>query len=154
MVRLAGRLRLLGATEAVGKLLESGARAVKLAVVEALMAIASPSAVRFLERGIDDAERDVRVACVKYLGFRGHRNAFPRIEAAVVGGKLRGTDLTEKIAFFEAYGALAGAVGSTLIFVRIEVGESMQACNRMAPKLVRVRASGNLGFRHGRSEHG
>lgn len=111
VVRLAGRLRLLGATEAVGKLLETGTRAVKLAVVEALMAIASPSAVRFLERGIDDRERDVRVACVKYLGFRGHRNAFPRIEAAVIGGKLRGTDLTEKIAFFEAYGALAGAVG-------------------------------------------
>ena len=111
VVRLAGRLRLLGATEAVGRLLEMGNRAVKLAVVEALMAIASPSAVRFLERGIDDAERDVRVTCVKFLGFRGHRNAFPRIEAAVVGGKLRGTDLTEKIAFFEAYGALAGAVG-------------------------------------------
>lgn len=111
VVRLAGRLRLLGATEAVGKLLETGTRAVKLAVVEALMAIASPSAVRFLERGIDDGERDVRVACVKYLGFRGHRNAFPRIEAAVIGGKLRGADLTEKIAFFEAYGALAGAVG-------------------------------------------
>jgi len=111
IVRLAGRLRLLGATEAVGKLLETGERAVKLAVVEALMAIASPSAVRFLERGIDDPERDVRVTCVKFVGFRGHRNAFPRIEAAVLGGKLRATDLTEKIAFFEAYGALAGAVG-------------------------------------------
>jgi hypothetical protein len=110
-VRLAGRLRLLGATEAVGTLLETGDRAVKLAVAEALMAIASPSAVRFLERGIDDSERDVRVTCVKFLGFRGHRNAFPRIEAAVVGGKLRGADLTEKIAFFEAYGALAGAAG-------------------------------------------
>ena len=45
------------------------------------------------------------------LAGNGHRNAFPRIEAAVVGGKLRGADLTEKIAFFEAYGALAGAVG-------------------------------------------
>jgi hypothetical protein len=111
VVRLAGRLRLLGATDAVGQLLESGDRAIKLAVVEALMAIASPSAVRFLERGIDAPERDVRVTCVKFLGFRGHRNAFARIEAAVLGGKLRGTDLTEKIAFFEAYGQLAGAVG-------------------------------------------
>jgi HEAT repeat protein len=111
IVRLAGRLRLLAATEAIGTLLETGERSVKLAVTEALMAIASPTAVRFLERGIDDAERDVRVACVKFLGFRGHRNAFPRIEAAVMGGKLRGTDLTEKIAFFEAYGALAGVSG-------------------------------------------
>ncbi len=115
LVRLAGRLRLTGATDAVGGLLETGDRPVKLAVVEALMAIASPSAVRLLERGIDDPERDVRVATVKFLGFRGHRNAFPRIESAVVGNKLRNADLTEKIAFFEAYGALAGAAGISVL---------------------------------------
>jgi len=116
MVKMAGRMRLTAATDAIGGLLESGAdRTVKLAVVEALMAIASPSAVRLLERGIDDAERDVRVAAVKFLGFRGHRNAFPRIEAAVLGGRLRRGDLTEKIAFFEAYGALAGAAGISVL---------------------------------------
>jgi len=116
MVRMAGRMRLTAATDAIGRLLETATdRTVKVAVVEALMAIASPSAVRLLERGIDDAERDVRVAAVKFLGFRGHRNAFPRIEAAVVGGKLRRGDLTEKIAFFEAYGALAGAAGISVL---------------------------------------
>lgn len=115
VVRLAGRLRLAAATETIGKLFESGDRQLKMAVVEALMAIASPSAVRLLERGIDDAERDVRVTAVKFLGFRGHRNAFPRIEAAVVGGRLRRGDLTEKIAFFEAYGALAGAAGISVL---------------------------------------
>jgi hypothetical protein len=115
VVRLAGRLRLTAATEAIGNLLETGDRAVKLAVVEALMAIASPTAVRMLERGIDDPERDVRVATVKYLGFRGHRNAFPRIESAVVGNKLRNADLTEKIAFYEAYGALAGVAGIAVL---------------------------------------
>lgn len=116
MVRMAGRMRLTAATDAIGRLLETaGDRSLKMAVVEALMAIASPSAVRLLERGIDDDERDVRVTAVKFLGFRGHRNAFPRIEAAVVGGKLRRGDLTEKIAFFEAYGALAGAAGISVL---------------------------------------
>jgi hypothetical protein len=111
MVRLAGRLKLPGAPDGMGPLLERGDRDLKLAVVEALTTIASPSAVRLLEKAIDDSDRDVRIAAVKFLGQRGHRNAFPRIEAAVVGNKLKDADLTEKMTFFEAYGALAGATG-------------------------------------------
>lgn len=115
MVRLAGRLKLPGAPEGMGNLLESGDRTLKLAVVEALTAIGSPAATRLLERAVDDGDRDVRIAAVKFLGQRGHRNAFPRIEAAVTGNKLKDADLTEKIAFFEAYGALAGASGIPIL---------------------------------------
>ena len=111
MVRLAGRLRLPGAPEGMGPLLERGERDLKLAVVEALTTIASPGAMRLLEKAIDDDERDVRITAVKFLGTRGHRNAFPRIEAAVMGAKLKDADLTEKMTFFEAYGSLAGATG-------------------------------------------
>ena len=111
MVRLAGRLKLPGAPDGMGPLLERGERDLKLAVVEALTTIGSPGATRLLEKAIDDSERDVRITAVKFLGQRGHRNAFPRIEAAVMGAKLKDADLTEKMAFFEAYGALAGATG-------------------------------------------
>ncbi|HLZ46896.1 MAG TPA: HEAT repeat domain-containing protein [Gemmatimonadales bacterium] len=111
MVRLAGRLKLPGAPDGMGPLLERGERELKLAVVEALTTIGSPSATRLLEKAIDDPERDVRIAAVKFLGQRGHRNAFPRVEAAVTGNKLKDADLTEKMAFFEAYGALAGEGG-------------------------------------------
>jgi len=111
MVRLAGRLKLPGAPEGMGPLLERGERDLKLAVVEALTTIGSAGATRLLEKAIDDAERDVRISAVKFLGTRGHRNAFPRIEAAVLGTKLKDADLTEKMAFFEAYGSLAGAAG-------------------------------------------
>jgi hypothetical protein len=111
MVRLAGRLKLPGAPDGMGPLLEGGDREIKLAVVEALTTIGSPNAIRLLEKAIDDSDRDVRIAAVKFLGQRGHRNAFPRIEAAVTGNKLRDADLTEKMTFFEAYGALAGAAG-------------------------------------------
>jgi HEAT repeat protein len=111
MVRLAGRLKLPGAPDGMGPLLESGDRELKLVVVEALTTIGSPNAMRLLEKVIDDADRDVRIAAVKFLGQRGHRNAFPRIEAAVLGTKLKDGDLTEKMAFFEAYGALAGTAG-------------------------------------------
>ena len=111
MVRLAGRLKLPGAPDGMGALLERGEHALKLAVVEALTMIGSPSATRLLEKAIDDSERDVRITAVKFLAQRGHRNAFSRIEAAVLGSKLKDADLTEKMAFFEAYGALAGAAG-------------------------------------------
>jgi hypothetical protein len=111
MVRLAGRLKLPGAPEGMGPLLDKGERELKLAVVEALTTIGSPGATRLLEKAIDDSERDVRISAVKFLGTRGHRNAFPRIEAAVMGAKLKDSDLTEKMAFFEAFGALAGAAG-------------------------------------------
>ena len=111
MVRLAGRLKLPGAPDGMGPLLEIGDRTLKLAVVEALTAIGSPSAFRLLEKAIEDIDRDVRIAAVKYLAARGHRNAFQRIESSVTGGKLKDADLTEKMAFFEAYGALAGGAG-------------------------------------------
>ncbi|HMA41877.1 MAG TPA: HEAT repeat domain-containing protein [Gemmatimonadales bacterium] len=111
MVRLAGRLRLATAPEGMGPLLERGNREMKLAVVDALTSIASPIALRLLEGAVEDPERDVRIAAVRFLSSRGHRGAFQRIEAAVLGGKLRHVDLTEKIAFFEAFGALAGGSG-------------------------------------------
>jgi hypothetical protein len=111
MVKLAGRLKLAGAPEGMGALLERGERDLKLAVVESLTTIGSPSAMRLLEKAIEDGERDVRIAAVKFLGARGHRNAFSRIEAAALGAKLKDADLTEKMAFFEAYGSLAGAAG-------------------------------------------
>ncbi|MDP3911251.1 MAG: HEAT repeat domain-containing protein, partial [Gemmatimonadales bacterium] len=115
MVRLAGRLKLPGAPDGMGALLERGDHQLKVAVVEALTTIASPNATRLLEKAIDDSDRDVRITAVKFLGQRGHRNAFPRIEAAVTGNKLKDADLTEKMAFFEAYGALAGAGGIPLL---------------------------------------
>ena len=111
MVRLAGRLKLPGAPEGMEPLLRSEDRGLKLAVVEALTAIASPSAMRLLETAIDDSERDVRIAAVRFLAARAYRNAATRIEAMVTGSKLRNADLTEKMAFFEAYGSLVGARG-------------------------------------------
>jgi HEAT repeat protein len=115
MVRLAGRLRLPAAPEGMGRLLDSGDREMKLAVVDALTSIASPMALRLLEGAVEDPERDVRIAALRFLSSRGHRGAFQRVEAAVTGGKLRHADLTEKIAFFEAFGALAGAAGVAVL---------------------------------------
>lgn len=115
MVKLAGRLKLQGAVDGMAPLFELGDRTLKLALVEALTTIGTAGAVRLLERGVDDGDRDVRIAVVKFLAQRGHRNAFPRVEAAVTGGKLKEVDLTEKMAFFEAYGSLAGVAGIPIL---------------------------------------
>jgi HEAT repeats len=140
MVRLAGRLKLPGAVDAMGPLLETGDRTVKLAVVEALLQIATPSALRMLEKGVDDPDRDVRIAAVKFLASRGHRNALTRVEAALAGSQLKSADLTEKMAFYEAYGTLAGpngvaALAKVLVtkgmFARKEDPET-RACAAMA----------------------
>src|SRR5207244_3940917 len=108
---LPARLSLPGAPEGMEPLLASEDRGLKLAVVEALTAISSPSAMRLLEKAIDDGDRDVRIAAVRFLGSRGYRNAAARIQSMVTGSKLRSADLTEKMAFFEAFGALVGAKG-------------------------------------------
>jgi len=115
MVRLAGRLKLAGATEALGPLLDSPDTSLRLATVDALIQIANHSALRFVEKAIDDPDRDVRIAAVRFLAGRGHRNAFARVDQAVTAGKLRDADLTEKMCFYEAYGMLAGTKGVPLI---------------------------------------
>jgi HEAT repeat protein len=92
-------------------LLRSDDRALKLAVVDALTAIASPGAMRLLEQTVEDGDRDVRIAAVRFLASRGYRNAAARVESAVTGGKLKHADLTEKMAFFEAFGSLVGVRG-------------------------------------------
>jgi HEAT repeat protein len=111
MVRLAGRLKLAGAADGMERLLQTTDHSLKLAVVEALTQIASPSAMRLLEKAIDDGDRDVRIAAVRFLGSRGYRNAAGRVEAVVTGSKLKNADLTEKMAFFEAFGSLLGSKG-------------------------------------------
>jgi hypothetical protein len=149
MVRLAGRLKLPGATEGMGPLLDSEDRTLKVAVVEALTQIASPTALRLLEKAVEDADRDVRIASVKFLASRGHRNALARVESMLGGTRLKASDLTEKMAFYEAYGTLAGAKGipsleklliSKGLFGRREDPE-IRACAAMALGKVRTPAA-------------
>ena len=146
MVRLAGRLKLPGAIEAMGPLFTTGDRTLKLAIVDALLQVASPTALRLLEKGVDDTDRDVRIAAVKFLAARGHRNALARVEAALTSPQLKAADLTEKMAFYEAFGTLAGAKGVPAlakvlvtkgVFARKEDPET-RACAAMALGKIRT----------------
>ncbi|HEX6039778.1 HEAT repeat domain-containing protein [Longimicrobium sp.] len=107
--RLVGRLRVSEAGPDVARLLTRPEARVRVAAIEALQELRSPTASGALEGALDDEEREVRVAAVRALAALRWAPAKGRLEAALDSRRLREADLTERIAFFEAYGQLAGA---------------------------------------------
>jgi hypothetical protein len=114
-VRRAGAMRAAAAVPALARLMGQMDADVRLAAVQALAEIATPGALQQLERTIDDASREVRVATARALATRLHRPALPRIEAAIKGKRLQEADLTERMALFEAFGAMCGDAGISLL---------------------------------------
>ncbi|MDB4908394.1 MAG: hypothetical protein JWO05_3178 [Gemmatimonadetes bacterium] len=110
-VKRAGALKTLAAVGSIAKLLSDGEADIRLLSVSALTEIGSPGALQALERAVEDRDRDVRVATVKALAARAYRPVLARVEGMVKGKVLKESDLTEKMAFFEGYGALCGEGG-------------------------------------------
>ena len=110
-VRRCGALKAQAAVLGLSKLLAEPEAPRRLLAAQALAEIGSPGALQALERGVLDAERDVRITTVRALASRGHRAALPKVESIIKGKAIRDMDLTEKMAFFESYGALAGDDG-------------------------------------------
>jgi HEAT repeats len=110
-IRRAASLKTAAAVPALGKALTDADDGIRLATVLALAEIASPGALQNLERGVDDANRDVRIAAARALATRTYRPALARVEAALRGRGMKGADLTERMALFEAYGSLCGDGG-------------------------------------------
>jgi HEAT repeat protein len=110
-VRRAGALQSSAAVAPLARVLADGSAELRLAAVQALNEIGSPGALQALERGVEDSERDVRIATLRAIQARSYRPALARIESAVKGKAVRDADLSEKMAVFEAYGALCGDAG-------------------------------------------
>jgi HEAT repeat protein len=106
-VELCGRLELQGSVAGLTETLAHQDRTVRLATVRSLTAIGSPGALQSLEKALDDQDREIRIFAVRALGTRGYKNALKRIEHGVLEGGLKDADLTERIAFFEAYALIA-----------------------------------------------
>jgi HEAT repeat protein len=113
--RLVGRLRVQTAATEVTRLLSRPEAPVRLAAVETLQEIRSPSAAGALEGALEDADREVRVAAARALGALRYAPARAKLEAALDSKRLRDSELSERIAFFEAYGGVAGAEGVPLL---------------------------------------
>jgi hypothetical protein len=139
-IRRAAALKSPAAVPALGKMLTVGEPEMRLAAVTALTVIGSPGAMQMLERALIDEDREVRIVAVRALGARNARAALPRIEAAIKGKDLRESNLTEKMAFFEAYGLLCGEAGVALLdgllnakgFMGKKDDSEIRACAAMA----------------------
>jgi hypothetical protein len=110
-IRRAGALKTPAAVQSLSKVLSGPDVELRQTAVQALTEIGSPSALQALERGVEDSDREVRISTVRAFTARTYRLVLPRIDAAVKGKAVREADLTEKMAFFEAFGTLAGDGG-------------------------------------------
>jgi hypothetical protein len=108
IIALCGRLQLHHAVSGFTDVIGHKDPVVRLAAVQTLAQLGTPGAMTLLDRAIDDADKAVRIAAVRAAGQRGYKGALRRIEGVVLGKSVKGMDLTEKMAFFEAYGAIAG----------------------------------------------
>jgi hypothetical protein len=110
-IRRAGAVKSAVAVAPLGQALMEAGAPQRLAAVQALAEIGSLGAMQTVERGLEDEDRDVRLATARAIAARTYRQGLSRVEAVVKGKAVRDADLTEKMALFEAYGALCGDAG-------------------------------------------
>jgi hypothetical protein len=140
IVALCGRLQLHHAVAGFTEVISHPDPAVRLAAVQSLSQLGTPGALTLLDHAMEDPDRAVRLMAVRGVGARGYKGALRRVEAVVLGKSPKGIDLTEKMAFFEAYGAIAGAGGlkvlSTILLQRgllkMKEPPETRACAAMA----------------------
>jgi hypothetical protein len=138
--RVSGKLRLAPTVPALALALSHPEPVVRVTVVQALAEIASPAALQALEKGLDDTDREVRLASVRVIGQHKAKTALPRIAEVVQGRSMRAADLTEKMAFFEAYGSMVGEAGTDILdgilnsggFLKRKDDPQTRACAAMA----------------------
>ncbi|CAN5646245.1 hypothetical protein BH23GEM3_BH23GEM3_23510 [soil metagenome] len=140
--RLVGRSGMGEAAPLVSQLLARNEAEIRLAAVAALQELRVSSAAGALQRVLDDPERDVRIAAARALGSLRYTPARSRLQDAVASRRLRDADVTERIAFFEAFGSVAGAEGVSVL-ARLLTGRNW--LGRREPPEIRACAALALG---------
>jgi hypothetical protein len=107
--RLSGQLGLGDAVPALGELLQRSDATLRRVAVEALVRIRNAAALAALQRALGDVDREVRIAAARGIGTLRYAPAREKLEQLLDSRAVREADLTEKIAMFEAYGAVANA---------------------------------------------
>jgi hypothetical protein len=145
IIALCGRLALHQAVPGLAETLGNAKSGIRLATVQTLGLLGTPGAMSLVDRAIEDADKAVRIAAVRLVGTRGYKGALKRVETVVLG-KSKDMDLTEKMAFFEAYGSIAGANGLRALsaillqrgLLRMKEPADTRACAAMALGRIRT----------------
>ncbi|HKJ01323.1 MAG TPA: HEAT repeat domain-containing protein, partial [Longimicrobiales bacterium] len=111
--RLAGDIQIAEAGPALAGLLAHPDPSVRMAAVEAAVSLKASTAAEALMQTLDDPEREIRIAAARALGALRYGPAAGHLADILGSRELRASDISEKVAFFEAYGMVAGeaAVG-------------------------------------------
>ncbi|MEX0856481.1 MAG: hypothetical protein WD056_02820 [Gemmatimonadota bacterium] len=107
-VHLVGRMRIEEAAGKLAELMDRGTPDVQRAVVDVAADLRSPLLAGSLLRLVRSQHRDLRVAAVRVLGGTGYPPAAKELRRYLEDKEFRNADVTEKVAFYEAYGLLAG----------------------------------------------
>ena len=145
IIALCGRLALHQAVPGLAETLGHAKPGIRLATVQTLGQLGTPGALSLIDRAIEDVDKSVRIAAVRAAGTRGYKGALKRVESVVLG-KSKDMDLTEKMAFFEAYGSIAGANGLKALsaillqrgLLRMKEPADTRACAAMALGRIRT----------------
>jgi HEAT repeat protein len=105
--RLTGQLGIRGASAQLSALLQRPDPGVRRAAVDALAQIRTAVAMDALQRALTDTDRDVRVSAARALAAVRYQPAREKLTELLDTRMVRDADLTEKIAFFEAFGSVA-----------------------------------------------
>jgi RNase P/RNase MRP subunit POP5 len=109
--RLAGQLGLADAAPKVVTLYRRSDLAGRRVAMEALIQMRTSVALAAAQEALGDEDREVRITAARGIGTLRYQPARARLEQLLDGKELRESDLTEQIAFFEAFAAVAGADG-------------------------------------------
>jgi hypothetical protein len=105
--RLTGQLGIRNAGAQLAALLQRPNPEVRRAAVDALAQLRTAIAMEALQRALTDNDRDVRVAAARSLAAVRYQPAREALAELLDSKLVRDADLTEKIAFFEAFGSVA-----------------------------------------------
>lgn len=110
-LRWIGHMQIGSAVAEMAGFLGHADAAVKVATIEALVSIRAAATAQSLIPLLKDGDREVRTAAARALGALSYAPARGPLEAIVLAKDMKEADRGEKVAFFEAFGRLAGAEG-------------------------------------------
>ena len=105
---LAARLGLDQATPGLARLMTRPEPDVRLAAVEAAIGLHTGQSMAAAQAGLDDGDREVRMAAVRGLAKYRFQPARPRVEQVIRDRIAKESDRTERVLFFEAYAQIGG----------------------------------------------